>query len=81
MIEYLSLFELFQRLFETSKRYGTEVQGPVRSINQWIDMSKRQVLLDDGSYGVTCPAAMGYRYAILRINLDLVKLGEPTNII
>ena len=42
-------------------------------------MSKRQVLLDDGSYGVTCPAAMGYRYAILRINLDLVKLGEPTN--
>ena len=61
---YVILFELFQRLFETSKRYGTEVQGPVRSINQWIDMSKRQVTLDDGSYGVTCPAAMGYRYAI-----------------
>ena len=44
-------------------------------------MSKRQVLLDDGSYGVTCPAAMGYRYAIFRINLDLVKLGTSTSYI
>ena len=26
-------------------------------------MSKRQVTLDDGSYGVTCPAAMGYSFA------------------
>jgi len=56
-------FQEARRLFETSKRYGTEVQGPVRSINQWIDMSKRQVTLDDGSYGVTCPAAMGYSFA------------------
>ena len=57
---YLTL-SYFQRLLETSKKYGTEVQGPVRSINQWIDMSKRQVSLDDGSVSVTCPAAMGYR--------------------
>ena len=39
------------------------VDGPVRSINQWIDMSKRHVILDDGTMGVTCPAAMGYSFA------------------
>ena len=56
-------FQEAKRLFETSKQYGTEVQGLVRSINQWIDMSRRQVTLDDGSYGVTCPASMGYSFA------------------
>ena len=56
-----NFFFYFQRLLETSKRNGIEVHGPVRSINQWIDMSKRKVSLDDGSVSVTCPAAIGYR--------------------
>ena len=55
--------EKAKELLVKAKTEGLEIDGPVRSINQWIDMSKRQVILDDGSYGVTCPAAMGYSFA------------------
>jgi neutral ceramidase len=42
---------------------GKEVVGPIKSILQWIDMTKQQVILDDGSVSNTCPAAMGYSFA------------------
>ena len=42
---------------------GMLVDGPVRAVNQWIDMSKRQVILDDGTKAKTCPSAMGYSFA------------------
>ena len=42
---------------------GTEVDGPVKSIGQWIDMSHRLVTLENGTTAITCPAAMGYSFA------------------
>ena len=51
-----------KRLLNQAKN-GLLVDGPVRGINQWIDMSKRHVILDDGTMAVTCPAAMGYSFA------------------
>ena len=53
---------MFQRLLETATE-GMPVQGPVRSINQWIDMSQKEVFLEDGTVSKTCPAAMGYSFA------------------
>ena len=42
---------------------GLQVKGPIRSINQWIDMSQQEVYLEDGTISKTCPAAMGYSFA------------------
>ena len=53
---------MFQRLLETATE-GLPVQGHVRSINQWIDMSQKEVFLEDGTVSKTCPAAMGYSFA------------------
>ena len=57
-----TFYTVFQRLLETASE-GMPVQGPVRSINQWIDMSQKEVFLEDGTVSKTCPAAMGYSFA------------------
>ena len=41
---------------------GRIVEGRIRSIHQWIDMSQRKVYLDDGSISKTCPPAMGHSF-------------------
>ena len=56
-------FHEAKQLLKTAQQVGFEVQGPVRSINQWINMSKRYVTLEDGTLASTCPAAMGYSFA------------------
>ena len=59
---FFNFHTVFQRLLETATE-GMPVQGPVRSINQWIDMSQKEVFLEDGTVSKTCPAAMGYSFA------------------
>ena len=60
------LYFPFQRLLKSSKskrleKQGIEVKGPLRSINQWIDMSNRNVTLQNGTQVKTCSPALGYR--------------------
>ena len=38
-----------------------EVSGPVSFIHQWVDMSRAEVTLPNGTLAHTCPPAMGYR--------------------
>ena len=59
---------LFQRLLKSSKskrleKQSIEVKGPLRSINQWIDMSNRNVTLQNGTQVKTCSPALGYSFA------------------
>ena len=54
----------FQRLLKSSKSKRLEkqiidVKGPLRSINQWIDMSNRNVTLQNGTQVKTCSPALG----------------------
>ena len=45
------------------KGVGFEVKGPLRSVNQWINMSNRTITLNDGSQIETCSPALGYSFA------------------
>ena len=40
-----------------------ELTGSVEYIHQWIDMSKYEVTLEDGSVNTTCKPALGYSFA------------------
>ena len=72
---------LFQRLLKSSKskrleKQGIEVKGPLRSINQWIDMSKRNVALKNGTQVKTCSPALGKDYYIDGQNTQLIFLKK-----
>jgi len=41
----------------------TELEGPVQFIHQWVDMSKAEVILPNGTVTHTCKPAMGYSFA------------------
>ena len=55
----------FQRLLKSKRleKQSMEVKGPLRSINQWIDMSNRNVTLQNGTQVKTCSPALGYSFA------------------
>ena len=53
---------IFQRLLDDAKS-GQLVEGPIKAIHQWTDMSQRQVVLEDGTKTRTCSAALGYSFA------------------
>ncbi|KAJ7775556.1 Neutral/alkaline nonlysosomal ceramidase [Mycena metata] len=42
---------------------GTAVQGSVRSVHVYVDMSKHEFVLGNGTKVKTCPAAMGFSFA------------------
>ena len=46
-----------------NKANQTQVEGSVGSIHQWIDMTNREVTLDDGTTAKTCKPALGYSFA------------------
>ena len=56
-------FKESKRLLEQAQEQGIEINGPVKSIHQWIDMSKRKVKLENDQIGYTCPSALGYSFA------------------
>ena len=64
-----STYIIGDRQFQESKnllkmaKTGIRVEGRIRSIHQWIDMSQRKVYLDDGSISKTCQPAMGNSFA------------------
>jgi len=41
----------------------TKLEGPVQYIHQWVDMSRAEVTLPDGSTAHTCKPALGYSFA------------------
>ena len=56
----------FNKSFEllcTPIKDQIEIDGPFNSIYQWIDMTNREVKLDDGSNVKTCKAALGHSFA------------------
>jgi neutral ceramidase len=61
--QYLGALSLYNSMLaETSTT--TPIQGNVvRSLHTFVDMSNQTVLLRNGSYAHTCPAAMGYSFA------------------
>ena len=62
------------------KGLSFEVKGPIRSMNQWIDMSNRHVTLDDGIQISTCSPALGYTFAKGTTDgpgdFDLTQVGD-----
>lgn len=41
----------------------TVLKGPVEYRHSFLNMENQQVVLDDGTIGKTCPAAVGYSFA------------------
>merc|ERR1711970_321717 len=57
------------RQFQVSKQILQDTEGheklngSVKFIHQWVDMTNYEVTMDDGSTKTTCKAAMGYSFA------------------
>jgi len=55
-------FQVSKKILENTEGH-VKVEGSVKFAHQWVDMTKYEVTLDDGSTATTCKAAMGYSFA------------------
>lgn len=54
----------FEMALSLMKRSGTnKLEGDVSFRHSFVNMANLTVKLENGNYGITCPAALGYSFA------------------
>lgn len=63
-------------LYFISSPGSERIKGPVSFAHQYVDMTKEEVTLSDGTKATTCKPGMGYRFEKLLFSAVVFFIGR-----